>query len=226
MGSPMDEKDCRDNEKPQHNVSIQSFFMGKYPITQAQWQIVSAMPKVKRDLKPEPSRFKGDNRPVEQVSWLEVIEFCTRLSIHTGRKCRLPSEAEWEYACRAGTTTAYSFGSNLTKLSNHVWYSENSRGQTHPIGQMQPNSFGLFDMHGNVWEWCADDWHDNYGGAPENGISWIKDYLNYEAPQSLKMLRGGSWFNLSNHCRSAFRYFSNARRQYDDIGFRVACSIQ
>jgi len=226
MGAQKTEKDSNDDERPQHKVSVPDFMIGIYPITQAQWRFVATLPKVKTDLEPDPSNFKGEDRPVEKVSWLDALEFCRRLSKHTGREYRLPSEAEWEYACRAGTTTTYSFGDNAAELGEYAWYGKNSDSQTHPVGQKQPNAFGLYDMHGNVWEWCADDWHDSYEGAPKDGSVWIKDIKNYEAPETIKPLRGGSWCNFAWNCRSAFRYYNVARVQHDDFGFRVVCSLR
>jgi formylglycine-generating enzyme required for sulfatase activity/energy-coupling factor transporter ATP-binding protein EcfA2 len=181
MGAPESETNSGSDERPQHEVNVKSFLMGKYPITQAQWRVVAAMPKVKLDLKPDPSYFKGDDRPVEQVSWYEAVEFCARLSNRTGREYRLPSEAEWEYACRAGTTTPFHFGETITpELVNYDGnypYGNAPKGQfrkeTTPVGSFPANAFGLYDMHGNVWEWCADDWHDSYKGAPTDGIAWI-----------------------------------------------------
>ena len=154
--------------------------MGKYPVTQAQWRFVAAqLPQVNRELEIDPSRFKGDNLPVETISWLDAEEFCQRLSHHTGRLYRLPSEAEWEYACRAGTTTPFHFGETISpefaNYNGEYTYGNGEKGvyrkQTTPVGSFQvANPFGLYDIHGNVWEWCADDWHKNYQGAPSDGI--------------------------------------------------------
>lgn len=178
MGSPEDELERSDSESPQHLVDIKQFCIGKYPVTQAQWQAVAALPQVNRELEPDPSYFKGANRPVEQVSWYDAVEFCDRLTSYTKRQYRLPSEAEWEYACRAGTTTPFHFGETITsELAN---YDANStygagvkgtyREETTVVGSFQvANAFGLYDMHGQVWEWCLDDWHDNYEGAPTDG---------------------------------------------------------
>jgi formylglycine-generating enzyme required for sulfatase activity len=201
MGSPAGEGD--NDEKPQHQVTVPPFFMGKYPITQAQWRAIASRTdlKVKQDLDPDPSYFKDPpkpplkrgasdsppfeggarggsptrwDRPVEQVSWYDAIEFCGRLSKLTGReyRYRLPSEAEWEYACRAGTTTPFYFGETITgELANYDVsniYADEPKGkyrrETTPVGQFPPNAFGLYDMHGNVYEWCLDPWHDSYQG--------------------------------------------------------------
>ena len=212
MGSP--EGEGYYAERPQHPVTVESFWMGRYPVTQAQWKTVAGFPKVKRDLSPAPSTFKSDNRPVECVDWYEAEEFCQRLSEKIGREYRLPSEAEWEYACRAGTTTPFHFGSTLTTdLAN---YKEHYQGTTE-VGKFSfPNGFGLSDMHGNVWEWCLDHMHESYQDAPTDASAWVTG-----GDKSLRLLRGGSWaVNLFN-CRSA------TRNRYcpDDgnllIGFRV-----
>ena len=237
MGASDFEQDLNSvtNSRPQHEVTLHTFCMGKYPITQAQWQVVSTLPRVKTSLEPDPSNFKGDNRPVEQVSWLDAVEFCRRLSNHTGREYRLPSEAEWEYACRAGTTTPFHFGETIT--TDYVNYDGNhpygdapkgeARNETIDVGSFKAaNAFGLYDMHGNVWEWCADDWHDSYEGAPKDGSVWIKENKNYEDPKSRKLLRGGSWSNNAQYCRSAYRYDDSARNQSYIIGFRVVCVLR
>ncbi len=181
MGSPSNEKDRYDQEEPQHDVTVASFYLGKYAVTQAQWRAVAKLPKINIDLKPDPSYFKGENRPVEQVNWDESGEFCARLSLQTGKTYRLPTEAEWEYACRAGTTTPFHFGETITsKLANYAAsyiYANEAKGeyrqQTTEVGTFPPNGFGLYDLHGNVWEWCADFWHKNYQGAPIDGSAWI-----------------------------------------------------
>jgi formylglycine-generating enzyme required for sulfatase activity len=197
-------------EKPQHQVKINSFAIGKYPITQAQYQAVMGN---------NPSNFKNNpQNPVEQVSWNDAQAFCKKLSQITGKTYRLPTEAEWEYACRAGTTTRYYFGDDANQLENYAWYSENSNGTTHPVGQKKPNAWGLYDMSGNVWEWCEDDWHKNYIGAPDDGSAWLNIDNDYP------ILRGGSWCNLPNNCRSAFRnYIFRRDSRYTGCGFRVAC---
>ncbi|MFY7931729.1 MAG: SUMF1/EgtB/PvdO family nonheme iron enzyme [Microcystis aeruginosa] len=220
-------------ERPQHEVTVPPFFMGKYPITQAQWKAIASRTdlKVKQDLDFNPAYFKdrpdSDRRPVEQVNWYDAIEFCARLSKLTVREYRLPSEAEWEYACRAGTTTPFYFGETITgELANYrssETYADEYKGeyrqQTTPVGQFPPNAFGLYDMHGNVWEWCADTWHDNYDGAPTDGSAWIENGDDNRSPP-----RGCSWFSLPDFCRSAFRYFLNRRVNRSSYnGFRVVC---
>ena len=228
MGSPPDEPKREDGEGPQHEVTVQSFFMGCYPITQSQWRFVAGLEQINRGLKPDPSRFKGNDRPVEQVSWYEVVEFCDRLSNHTGRDYRLPTEAEWEYACRAGTTTPFHFGETISpELAN---YNAKSTYADGPIGKSQQkttpidhfgiaNAFGLCDMHGNVWEWCQDHWYDNYEGAPTDGSAWVEG-----GDSKRRILRGGSWFSDPRLCRSAYRYFDGPGNRDDGIGFRVVCS--
>jgi formylglycine-generating enzyme required for sulfatase activity len=229
MGSPEDEPERSDSESPQHEVTVPPFFMGKYPVTQAQWQAVAALPKVSRNLEPNPSRFKGANRPVERVSWHDATEFCHRLAQKTGRPYRLPSEAEWEYACRAGTTTPFYFGETITTdLANYRGtddeYGSYGRGpkgiyrqETTPVGSFPANAFGLYDMHGLVWEWCEDYWHDSYKGAPKDGSAWID---KEDAP---RVRRGGSWDVNPRNCRSATRDDYDAEFRDDCYGFRVVC---
>jgi formylglycine-generating enzyme required for sulfatase activity len=202
--------------------------MGKYPVTQAQWKAVAFFPKVNRDLNPDPARFKGANRPVEQVSWHEAVEFCDRLSHRTNRQYRLPSEAEWEYACRAGTTTPFSFGETITTdLANYngnYTYGAGPKGvyrqETTAVGSFPPNAFGLYDMHGNVWEWCLDHWHDNYTGAPIDGSAWLTGNES-----TGRIIRGGSWFDLPRICRSAYRFDFHPDGDFGDIGFRLVCVV-
>jgi formylglycine-generating enzyme required for sulfatase activity len=228
MGSPKEEENSMDSERPQHEVTIEPFFMGKYQVTQAQWRFVAQLPQVNRELEQDPSHFKGDNRPVEQVSWEDAVEFCDRLSQYTGRTYRLPSEAEWEYACRAGSAKPFAFGDTIT--TNEVNYDGNYtygnapkgeyRGRTTPVGTFQPNAFGLYDMHGNVWEWCQDSWHSNYKGAPTDGSAW----LDNEESSNRKLLRGGSWLNDARLCRSAARGRFSRDFRCSHCGFRVVCS--
>ncbi|NJR16239.1 MAG: formylglycine-generating enzyme family protein, partial [Calothrix sp. CSU_2_0] len=246
MGAPETEEGSRDSERPQHEVTVPTFFMGKYPVTQAQWRTVASLPQVNRELKPDPSYFKGENRPVEQVSWFEAVEYCDRLTQHTKRPYRLPSEAEWEYACRAGTTTPFHFGETITTdLANYdgtdneeyKWSGSYGRGpkgifreETTEVGSFGvANTLGLFDMHGNVWEWCLDDLHSDYEGAPTDGSAWLDNsYGNLSDVQkgSSAVLRGGSWNNFPEYCRSACRDYLNRRGNIDyDVGFRVVCGV-
>ncbi len=250
MGSPAGEGDPRWDhyEKPQHQVTIKPFLMGKYPVTQAQWRQVASFPKLQIDLDPNPSRFKGENLPVECVSWYDCIEFCARLSQKTEKNYRLPSEAEWEYAARAGTTTAFHIGETLTTdLANYdgnYTYGSGAKGvyreKTTPVGHFQhANAFGLYDIHGNVWEWCLDDWHDSYTGAPTNGLArpnendndyhsernwihWLKEIFTHK---NNKLFRGGSWNDVPRYCRSAFRGCNSPGVRLSYIGFRVAVSL-
>ncbi len=227
MGSPGDEELRDDDEGPQHNVNLDSFWMGKHPVTQAQWKAVAALPKIERDLKTDPARFKGDNRPIETVTWDDAIEFCKRLSKHTKRDYRLPSEAEWEYACRAGTTTPFYFGPTispgLVNYNGSYTYGQGPKGeyreQTTDVGSFPPNAFGLYDMHGNVYEWCADHWHNNYQSAPANGDAWVSG-----GDSSKRVLRGGSWAYVPWYCRSANRHgYARGNLSYR-VGFRVVCA--
>ncbi|MFP4007156.1 MAG: SUMF1/EgtB/PvdO family nonheme iron enzyme [Spirulinaceae cyanobacterium] len=246
MGAPKSEKGSQDNERPQHKVTVQPFWMGKYAITQKQWRQLTNLPKLQRDLEPNPSRFKGDNRPVEKVNWYDAVEFCARLSVTTNRQYCLPSEAQWEYACRAGTTTPFHLGetitTEITNYNGNYTYADEPKGEyrqeTAPVGSFPPNSFGLCEMHGNVWEWCADPRHDNYNGAPTDGKVWDEKcndnrYQNYAEyltdmlnDKSNKILRGGSWDHFPWYCRSAYRNYSYPDGRvniYFNYGFRVVC---
>ncbi|MGD1713988.1 formylglycine-generating enzyme family protein [Dapis sp. BLCC M172] len=225
MGSPETEAKRLPNESPQHQVTITSFFMSKYPINQEQWQIVaSKFPKINIPLNPNISKFKGKYLPVESISWYEASEFCARVSQKTAKNYRLPSESEWEYACRANTNTPFYFGETITtnlanyngnsnygEISTGVW-----RGQTTQVDSFPGNAFGLYDMHGNVWEWCADDWHSNYNFAPSDGIIWKS-----ESKSLYKVLRGGSWNIGARRCRSASRYALIPDSKDNFLGFRV-----
>lgn len=211
MGSSYSNPETRLQAKPEHRVRVPSFFMGKYPVTQALWKVLMGN---------NPSKFQGINRPVEGVSWDEAGEFCYKLSKMTGRCYRLPSEAEWEYACRAGTTTRFYFGETITTdLANY------SGKETTDVGSFPPNAFGLYDMHGNVWEWCADSYHENYEGAPTDGSAWtLGDAID-------RIVRGGAWDSDMASCGSASRYSylysarHNSGRSMDlFVGFRVVFS--
>jgi formylglycine-generating enzyme required for sulfatase activity len=215
----------QEDERPQHLVNIKPFFMGRYPITQAQWKAIANLPKINRHLNPDPSYFKGDNLPVERVSWYEAQEFCARISQKTGRIYRLPSEAEWEYACRARTSTPFYFGKIITSnLANYCCENENinsiNRQCTTQVGNFPANDFGLYDMHGNVWEWCADYEHDDYQGAPSDGSAWVDD-----GNEECRIVRGGSWGFYSNWCRSTSRFSEAATTKDKQFGFRIVCYL-
>ncbi len=220
MGSPDNEPERSNEESPQHTVAIRPFLMGKYPVTQQQWE---------RIMKNNPARFTDEqNNPVERVSWFDCWEFCQKLSQKISREVRLPTEAEWEYACRGKTKTPFHFGKTIsTELANYNGeYAYNLgregeyRHKTTKVGIFPPNSFGLYDLHGNVAEWCADTWHDNYQNAPREGIAWVEDNEKIS-----KVLRGGSWLHLPGSCRSSHRLSSSPDSKSDAFGFRIASSI-
>ena len=226
IGSPTHRGDS--DEKPQQKVTLAPFYIGKFPVTQAQWAAVAALSEIKIFLNPDPSRFKGVNRPVENISWYEAVEFCARLSLKTGKNYHLPSEAQWEYACRGETMTDFYFGETITTdLANYNGssnYTEAPKGiyrsQTTDVGSFKPNAFGLYDFHGNVWEWCADFWHSNYNGMPGDGSVW-----EYRGDDSLRLLRGGSWNDHPPNCRSACRLRYQPDCRASIVGFRVAVSV-
>ncbi|AFY70586.1 Sulphatase-modifying factor protein [Thalassoporum mexicanum PCC 7367] len=208
MGSPENESSYfgyHSSQLPQHRVTIQSFYIGRYLITQSQWQEIMGN---------NPSHFKGDDLPVEQVSWYHAQKFCKALSKKTGKDYRLPSEAEWEYACRAETTTPYYFGKNYS-----VEYANfgGNVGKTTKVGKYPANGFELYDMYGNVWEWCEDTCHENYKGAPNDSNAWVVD-------GRIRVIRGGSWKDTPIKCRSALRGRDVPDDGQNDIGFRVVCS--
>jgi len=209
MGSPDSEKGRVVNEGPQHEVTISKpFYMGVTEVTQAQYEAVMGT---------NLSNFKGEANPVEQVSWNDAEGFCKKLSDKTRQAVRLPTEAEWEYACRAGTATAFSFGDADSVLGDYAWYSANSGNTTHPVGQKKPNAWGLYDMHGNVWEWCAD-W---YGDYPKGAVTEPQG----PASGTSRVLRGGSWVWDPEYCRSAKRRDDTPDGRDYGCGFRVVVSV-
>ncbi|EKD08075.1 serine/threonine protein kinase [Arthrospira platensis C1] len=244
MGASSGEAGSYNTERPQHRVTIKPFLMGKYPVTQEQWRQVASFPKLQRDLSPDPSYFQGLNLPVESVSWYDVIEWCARLSKRIGKPYRLPSEAEWEYAARAGTNSPFHVGDTLTTdLANYrgnYAYSSGPKGayreQTTPVGQFQhANAFGLYDIHGNVWEWCADPGHNSYNGAPSDGGVWdvgndnryqkpIEYLVKFLGSQERRVLRGGSWYSYPENCRCAYGVRFDPDDLYINYGFRGACA--
>jgi formylglycine-generating enzyme required for sulfatase activity len=254
MGSPETELDRQEDEGPQHLVQLQGFFMGQTPITQAQWRSVAQWQaregeRWEQELSSNPSRFQvggdtrllsenafTDDRPVEQVSWGDAMEFCRRLSQRTGRHYTLPSEAQWEYACRAGTSTPFAFGEMITpELANYdgnATYGNGPKGknrkQTTPVGMFPANAWGLQDMHGNVREWCLDDWHGSYEGAPVDGSAWVDGAEGQSSKREggRRLLRGGSWFYFPRFCRSAYRSLIRPGDANYGFGFRVVCLPQ
>ncbi len=218
MQSPEDQDENTDAESLQHQVTLQPFYMSKYPITQTQYQVIMGN---------NPSNFIGRSRPVERVSWHDATKFCQKLSEKTGKIYTLPSESQWEYACRAGTTTPFSFGetitSELVNYDGNYPYSNAPKGkyrqETTDVGTFPPNAFGLYDMHGNVWEWCLDVWHDNYNGAPTDGNAWESG-----GDSNRRVLRGGSWYFNSWDCRSAWRIYYYADDCINTWGFRIVSS--
>ncbi|TGO02863.1 hypothetical protein PN36_17840 [Candidatus Thiomargarita nelsonii] len=215
MGSPETEDERKNREGPQHEVTVAPFYMSKYLVTQAQWDAV---------MEYNPSSFKGKNIPVETVSWKEAVAFCQRLSDMTDKKYSLPTEAQWEYACRANTTTPFFFGetitSDLVNFDGNYPYTSIPKGiyrqKTTDVGSFPPNAFGLYDMHGNVWEWCADPFHENYHGAPSDAGVW-----EIESSAKRFILRGGSWYHDAGKMRSAFRGRGLPIERNGDVGFRI-----
>ncbi len=198
-------------EEPLHEVIIRrAFFLGKFPITQRQWIAVMGS---------NPSEhLQDDAAPVDSVSWDSSVAFCDAVAQGLGKEYRLPTEAEWEYACRAGSTSEFYFGDEEKALLEYAWFDLNSRGSTHAVGGKRPNPWGLCDMAGNVWEWCADVWHSDYEGAPRDGSAWLDD----DAAQPRRVLRGGSWNYDGFRCRSAYRSREWKHFATDHFGFRVA----
>jgi formylglycine-generating enzyme required for sulfatase activity len=226
------EEGASGNEFPQHKVNVKEFWMGKFAVTQAQWKKIASLDQVNIELNPDPSNFKGSNLPVEKISWHEAKEFCdrlSRLSQKTGKIYDLPTEAQWEYACRAGTTTPFHFGetitSDLVTFDGDYTYGKASKGRyrktTIAVDSFTPNAFGLYNMHGNIWEWCLDPWHSNYDGAPTHGGVWN---ASNDSGSDFRLMRGGSWNNNPHDCRSAGRVFNGPAGQDDALGFRIVCS--
>jgi formylglycine-generating enzyme required for sulfatase activity len=208
------DKNLAKDEKSAHRVTVPGFMLGKFEITQGQWRALMGR---------NPSGFKacGDTCPVENVSWDDAQAFIKKLSEKTGRRYRLPTEAEWEYAARAGSQTSWHFGDDAAQLGRYAWYrydQGNAEKKTHPVGEKLPNQFGLHDIHGNVWEWVEDCWHDNYQDAPKNGSAWVANC----GGEMLRVLRGGSWGNYSGLLRSAYRINGAPTNRNYIIGLRVA----
>ncbi len=216
MGSSSDEMNWYRNEKPVHKVTInKAFYLSKYPVTQKQWTEIMGK---------NPSRSSGENKPVDRISWNDAQKFIEILNNREDTdKYRLPSEAEWEYTCRAGTNMRYSFGDSESELDKYCCFGNKDVG-SHPVGQKKPNPWGFYDMHGNVWEWVQDVYHDSYEGAPEDGSAWNETDLS---ARTLRILRGGSWQTSAVGCRSASRYYMPpvVRRKSSRVGFRLLREI-
>ena len=206
------DEDAYGDENPIHTVQVQTFYMAEFPVTQGLWKAL---------MKGEnPSHFKGDDRPVENVSWNDSQKFIKELNSETGRNYRLPSESEWEYAARGGTRSEEYLYAGSDKLSEVGWYNKNSGEETQSVGQLLPNELGLYDLSGNVWEWCEDDWHDDYKGAPVDGSAWI------DAPKrgTYRVNRGGGWIHDARYCRVSYRNYNSPGNRDINIGFRLVLS--
>jgi formylglycine-generating enzyme required for sulfatase activity len=202
------------SERPAHKVTFKRpFAVAKYEVTQELYWVVMGS---------NPAKWQGPRNSVEMVSWDDANEFCRKVTLELRERkllkdnevIRLPSEAEWEYACRAGSKAAYSFGDKVDELKDYAWYKANSKGEDPPVGKKKPNDWGLYDMHGYVWEWCSDNWHKDYEGAPADGSAWmVQDEKEH-------VIRGGSWADDAESARSAFRAHKPADHRSDSIGFR------
>ncbi|MBD2176777.1 formylglycine-generating enzyme family protein [Pseudanabaena sp. FACHB-1998] len=209
LGSPVNELGRRDNESPLVEVQVRAFYMAKFAVTQEQWFAIMGS---------NSANFRESlQAPMENISWLEAQDFCQKLAARSphAHAYRLPSEAEWEYACRAGTNTTYHFGDSPAQLSDYAWFVDNANKRSQPVGQKVPNPWGLYEMHGGVWEWCEDVWHDNFNSAPADGTPWL------EGNSGRRVRKGGSWSNEARLCRSASREWHWQSDRYKDIGFRV-----
>jgi len=204
--------DCDDNEKPAHSVTVSSYYIGKYEVTQAQWEEIMGS---------NPSYYKGDNLPVESVSWYDIQEFIEKLNAKTGKNYRLPTEAEREFAARGGKQSKGYQYSGSNSLDSVAWYDDNSGGKTHPVGSKSPNELGIYDMSGNVWEWCSD-WYSSYSSSSQT---------NPKGPQSGsdRVLRGGGWSYNARYCRVSGRNSVSPSYSYNDgddgYGFRLVLSL-
>lgn len=235
MGSPEDDKTAYGDEKSQHKVTVPDFLLGRFPVTQALWkEVVNAdsegftqqYPDISLD--PTPSLFEGDDLPVESVSWVDAQTFIEKLNTLTqssrpdGYFYRLPTEAEWEYAARGGIFhiqgCQYSGGERLKDLG---WFGDNSGSITKPVGQKYPNQLGICDLSGNVYEWCEDDWHDNYDSPPDDGSAWI-DLANRGAN---RVIRGGGWGSHEQGCRAAYRRNDTPGYHFSGVGFRLVLAL-
>ena len=221
MGSPKDEQDRYDDEDPQHQVQVPSFYLGRYPVTRGEYaRFARAMGNSINDKWRDPGFKQGDDHPVVNVNWNDAQTYIEWLNLETGLAHRLPSEAEWEYACRAGTNTRFWWGDDLSGKIALVCanFGHNNKGNT-AVGSFKPNPWGLYDMSGNVWEWVQDCWNGSYKGAPSDGSAWLA------GDRSRRVLRGGSWFNVPNNLRSAYRFRSTSGNRLNRFGFRLARTL-
>ncbi len=209
----MGSNDGSSDEKPVHTVTVKSFAMGRYEVT---FEEYDKFCEATGRSKPDDEGWGRGKRPVINVNWNDAKAYVKWLSKQTGKDYRLPSEAQWEYACRAGSAGKYSFGDDAKQLGNYGWYSSNSENKTHPVGEKQANKFGLYDMHGNVWEWLEDKWHNSYTGAPSDGSAWISSDSNFH------LLRGSSWYFDDSLLRCALRYKIDSTGSSHYWGFRFS----
>jgi formylglycine-generating enzyme required for sulfatase activity len=220
MGSPDKENTRDDSQRPQHRVIFaKPFAVSKFEVTFEQWDACVAIHRC--DPIVSDGGFGRGTRPVINVSWDDAQRYVTWFSLMTGKPYRLLSEAEWEYAARAGTMTHYSFGDDTAALGDYAWYDENSGKQTHPVGEKKPNAFGLHDIYGNVDEWVEDPWHDNYQGASMDGSPWVKD-----GAASWYVVCGGAWLNSAQFLRACNRFWLPTDGRYDYVGFRLARTLK
>lgn len=220
MGNDEGEEESYHTEQPKHWVDLTAFELAEFPVTQALWQhVYEWLTEAERSNTPSnPSRFRGAHRPVEMVNWHQATAFCTALTRLTGILYRLPSEAEWEYAARCGRRDRLYAGGNL--LREVGWYYENSGEETRPVGLLYPNDWGLYDLSGNVWEWCADHWHESYLRAPKDGMAWISDDENNN-----RVVRGGAGGSSPRLCRCANRSWFSPDYHANNLSFRLAASV-
>jgi formylglycine-generating enzyme required for sulfatase activity len=219
MGCPSSDQDAVDAEKPQHRVRItRPFYLGKYPVTQEQWDAVMGGQATTGD----DHHFKGLKNPVDTVSWQNCQEFLEQLNRrpgNPGEKFQLPTEAQWEYACRAGSSTKYCYGDEESRLGEYAWYDDNSEHKTHPVGEKKPNAWGLYDVHGNIWQWCEDRFGGGYYAK-----SPVDDPPG-PAAGSDRALRGGAWGSYARSCRSSSRLALTPMYRDENLGFRVARAV-
>ena len=219
MGSPDSDEEASDDEKPQHEVVLtQGYYLGKYPVTRGQFaEFVKATGHKAESDWQNPGFAQSDDHPVVNVSWNDAVAFCAWMSPGAGYEYRLPTEAEWEYACRAGTTTSRYNGLGSDAVERIAWFDKNSGNATHSVGKLQSNAWGLFDMYGNVWEWCFDYWNDGYD------MNKCIDAMG-STEGSHRVYRGGGWSLVARRCRSAFRGWNDPSIASANVGFRLARS--